>query len=372
MTLRTALLLLLAICPCLLPGCGFLGGDSSHRDGTKTVELLSHSEGPVKVTVTSSTDRIQAGKTATLTLRVEADAGVSVQLDDYAKALETSENRFEYRVVQSRLRPPVKTATGRIEWSNEYDMEFILAGDYELPPVSLTALPAPIPQDAPAHRGDDEGDRNMENPHEPTEIKTERIKVLVHETGAGGLTAEELQQIPTLSPVELPGPWHVWRWVIAAALLAAFALAFVGYRRWNRMRAGEIIVIPAHEWARREIARLLADDLIARDRRQEYFYRLSDIVRGYIERRFSVAAPEMTTEEFFRWMSTDRRFDPKDREELVEFMNACDVVKYARHEPTSEEARLALDRAVDYIERTRERLVGPAAAPDEQVRERAA
>ncbi len=42
---------------------------------------------------------------------------------------------------------------------------------------------------------------------------------------------------------------------------------------------------------------LAAEGLIERGQIQSFHYRISDIVRGYVERRFTVAAPEMTTEE---------------------------------------------------------------------------
>jgi hypothetical protein len=113
--------------------------------------------------------------------------------------------------------------------------------------------------------------------------------------------------------------------------------------------------VPAHVWARLQLDELLADDLIERGQVQEFYYRISGIVRGYIERRFHVSAPEMTTEEFLAAAGTDRRFEPEQTQSLHEFLTQCDLVKYARHAPASHEAREAIRAAEDFIQRTRER-----------------
>ncbi len=356
-------------------GCDLLGKNSNSNDKTSATELLSKAEGPIKLTVSSHETQFETGKTAKLTLKVEADAGTSVQIADYAKALENSENHFEYRVAQSRTKPPVKNAAGKVEWVNEYDVEFILAGDYEIPAVSLT-----YSTDSSAANSQPNSGATTSTPPTPapvqaaTEFKTEAIKINVREATVGGISDQDLQKIPKLSPVELPSPWRIWRWVIAGAVIAVFILGLVYYRKQQRMKAEEVIIIPAHEWARLQIAKLLVDDLLSRSLVQEFYYRVSDIVRGYIERRFAVAAPEMTTEEFLVSLSKDRRFGEKDRNELNEFMNACDIVKYARHQPTTAEANAMLDAATDYIERTRERLnqTHDGAAQGEQLQEQAA
>jgi hypothetical protein len=106
-------------------------------------------------------------------------------------------------------------------------------------------------------------------------------------------------------------------------------------------------------WARQQIAALVADKLIPQGRVQEFYYRISGIVRGYIERRYEVLAMEMTTEEFLTAAATDARFGERATTELNRFLGACDLVKYARHEPASAEADALLQTAGEFVERTR-------------------
>ena len=113
------------------------------------------------------------------------------------------------------------------------------------------------------------------------------------------------------------------------------------------------MLIPAHEWAYSQIAALIADDLVGQGRLQMFFYRISYIVRGYVERRFSVSAPEMTTEEVLSAAAADARCGPSTTSELDGFLSACDLVKYARHEPTDAECDGVLRAARGMIESTR-------------------
>ena len=78
-------------------------------------------------------------------------------------------------------------------------------------------------------------------------------------------------------------------------------------------------------------------------------------MRGYIERRFDVSAPEMTTEEFLAAAACDSRFGSGTTDELKRFLTACDLVKYACHLPATVEADAALNAAADFVEHTRAR-----------------
>jgi len=190
---------------------------------------------------------------------------------------------------------------------------------------------------------------------EPTKLETEPIKVIVSGPDAAQLTEAELAKITVLDPVELRRPWS-HRWWIAAIIALALVLPIVALTHRSRRNAVEqAFVLPAHEWAWRQIALLIADDLIAKSRVQEFYYRISDVVRGYIERRFAVSAAEMTTEEFLIAAATDHRFNKVHREELSRFLQACDLVKYARHVPHSGEADSLLAATRHFIEQTRER-----------------
>jgi len=62
---------------------------------------------------------------------------------------------------------------------------------------------------------------------------------------------------------------------------------------------------------------------------KQYYIELSDIVRHYLENRFTIAAPEMTTEEFLAFLQESYVLSGSHKDLLKEFLSFCDMVKHA-------------------------------------------
>jgi hypothetical protein len=80
---------------------------------------------------------------------------------------------------------------------------------------------------------------------------------------------------------------------------------------------------------------------------------LSDIVRTYIEARFEIRAPEMTTEEFLIFTYASEKLNDKQRAFLGELLQSSDMVKFAKFVPSMDHARDNLRLARTFIEETR-------------------
>ena len=85
-----------------------------------------------------------------------------------------------------------------------------------------------------------------------------------------------------------------------------------------------------------------------------WYVELSDIVRRYIEERFAVRAPELTTEEFLLEAGRSADLKQPHRELLSDFLARCDRVKFARYSPEADESRDALAVAERFLSETRE------------------
>lgn len=340
--LSLALGLLLVVCGC---------ADNTNKDTTPVATPVSStSADDVDLSVFASTNAPQVEAPVTITVSATYPAGFDLTLPDYSRSLEQSDKRFEFRVLSSSSSPPTLRPDGKLERSTTCRVEFLLPGEFEFPAAAATYAPLVATDKQNTESGSDS--------NKPKEIKTEVIKFAVQTSGGRELTSEDIVKLPELSPVDLHRPLYerVSVWLLASgAVVCAAAVLILTRRRRHAIEAA--IIIPAHEWARRELTSLIARKLVENGLVQEFYYGLSGIVRGYIERRFHVAAPEMTTEEFLLTMTRDHRFESVDRSELVDFMTSCDYVKYARHQPTSAESNAAVEAAVSYIERTRERLV---------------
>ncbi len=166
----------------------------------------------------------------------------------------------------------------------------------------------------------------------------------------GRVAVEDVRDIK--GPVAVPHDYRPLLW-IAAAVLAVAALGGLLYRLFSRRgRVPLIIPRPAHEVALEALAKLQAARLIEEGRHEEFYVRLSDIVRTYLEVRFRLRAPEMTTEEFLQAAQRDPQLAPPQRSLLSTFLSEADLVKFARYVPESSDAERAYRAAGEFVRST--------------------
>ncbi len=161
-----------------------------------------------------------------------------------------------------------------------------------------------------------------------------------------------------IPPVPLKKNYFRLYIIIAIALgvlgIAGGVILFL-YRRKHRRRIEFVPEpLPAHEIAYGELENLRAMGLTAKGRIKEYYYRLSNIVRHYIENRFRLMAPERTTEEFLAEMITTHKLEQRHKQLISNFLEHCDLVKYAKYGPNNQEIEGAFDSAKRLVDETRE------------------
>ncbi len=153
-------------------------------------------------------------------------------------------------------------------------------------------------------------------------------------------------------PVGIPGEW-LWLWV-AGGCIVFFALVvwfFVLLR--NRKQVSVEPLKPAWARALDAILKIEKAGYVQNGQTKEYYYELSYVIRWYIEERLGVRAPEMTTEEFMHAVRYSDKLTHDQQGFLRDFLNASDMVKFAKFVPTPEEMYRALRLARVFVEDTR-------------------
>jgi hypothetical protein len=159
-------------------------------------------------------------------------------------------------------------------------------------------------------------------------------------------------------PVEIASGWAWAAWLLGSLVL--LALLYFAWRYWQKNR-GKVAApppVPAHVRARQKLADALA--LIAQPK--AFCIAVSDTLRWYLEERFDFRAPERTTEEFLHELKATTLLTPDQKDSLVEFLNQCDLVKFAKYEPGESELRGLHASAVRLVEET-EPMVNEAGEP---------
>ena len=158
-------------------------------------------------------------------------------------------------------------------------------------------------------------------------------------------------------PLEIPSGWAWLLW--AAAALAVAALLYAGWRYWRRKQAERppVPVIPPHIRAKQKLHEALG--LLAEPR--PFCILVSDTIRQYLEERFDFHAPERTTEEFLYELQGTNLLTPDQKTSLGEFLERCDLVKFARYEPREPELRDLHASALRLVEETEPVSLPPGA-----------
>jgi hypothetical protein len=82
---------------------------------------------------------------------------------------------------------------------------------------------------------------------------------------------------------------------------------------------------------------------------EEFFVRLTDILRRYCEARFGIRATETTTPEFLAMIRGDSTLSAEQRRALEDFLRAADEVKFAKGDATQEQLLGALRTARQFV-----------------------
>lgn len=88
---------------------------------------------------------------------------------------------------------------------------------------------------------------------------------------------------------------------------------------------------------------------LSSDDREARYLSLVQIIRVYIEERYGLNAPTLTTEEFLSNSLESSFFDQTTHKQLKEFLLHTDQVKFAKHNPTQEEWDDAFEAAKKFI-----------------------
>jgi len=159
-------------------------------------------------------------------------------------------------------------------------------------------------------------------------------------------------------PVDIPNPW-AWVWWTLAVLVAA-GLFWLAWRHWQKRRAAlkAVPMIPPHARARLKLNEALA--LIHQPR--PFCILVSDTIRFYLEERFDFRAPERTTEEFLYELQATHLLTQEQKRSLGEFLQRCDLVKFARYEPGEPELQDLHNAALRLVDETEPGLMAVRAA----------
>ena len=174
-----------------------------------------------------------------------------------------------------------------------------------------------------------------------------------------------------------PFQWSDWSltfW-LSVVLLVLLALCYYLYLRFkdNKPIISRIRIVKRllpHQKALKEIEQIKADKMVASENSKEYYTKLTDTLRKYIEERYGFCAMEMTSSEIIEKLTATQ--DESALSELRHLFLTADLVKFAKYSTLINENDQNLVNAIEFINQTKlenvpvEEVVKPQLTEEDQ------
>jgi len=158
-------------------------------------------------------------------------------------------------------------------------------------------------------------------------------------------------------PIQVPVSFaEIYPFILIAIGIAAITY-FIVYLLRRRKRKEPVFSItrpqePAHLIALRELDELKEAKLWQSNEYKQYYTRLTEIIRLYIERRFNIPAMEQTTYDIMLSWKNAGYNDRNLYDILKQLLNLADLVKFAKEKPLPSENEINLNNAYVFVRNT--------------------
>lgn len=299
----------------------------------------------VRVTLEADRDTISVTERVRLTLTVEAPPQVLITFPEVPETL------GPFTVLGRKKGQTVTADQDGAARKRSYLLEPKRAGQLTVPPLSLTAQDPSTVISTTCYYFLECDDRTSPGfSARPRLITTEPLTITVTSVVPEGADLFAPRDIAPPVAVAAPpaSPWW-WQGPALALLLVPLAVLAWWLVAWRPRRAGAARRRAAHAMALAALRNLVLDPAKV----EEFYVRLSDILRRYADWRFAVPAPVQTTEES---MVSMRAIDGQGKP-LGALLRAADKVKFARDRPDPDAMRSALAGATTFVEQTADEAV---------------
>ena len=147
----------------------------------------------------------------------------------------------------------------------------------------------------------------------------------------------------------------IWILILVGIVLAIFVFLFCKKKKKaEELKEPTEITIDPYEEALQAIQELQANKTQLEPK--PFVFRLSEILRIYVQRRFKMPAMELTGEEFIVEIVSNPFFSGNYEKLLRDFVNLGDRVKYSKETTEKSQINLLLESAIHFVKDSHNRL----------------
>jgi hypothetical protein len=154
--------------------------------------------------------------------------------------------------------------------------------------------------------------------------------------------AQEFHEIAPPVDYSLIPPWMILMGTLVALSIVAATAWFIirSRRRQIPIRSPRERTLELLDRMQNEIEELSP---------YQFSIRISDILRQYATEQYNLPVTRQTSIEFLNLIKTASPFSDDEKMLLEDFLNRCDLIKFARYQATTADSRLLLEEATRFV-----------------------
>jgi hypothetical protein len=154
--------------------------------------------------------------------------------------------------------------------------------------------------------------------------------------------AQDFHDIAPPVDYSLIPPWVIFLGTFAALTIAGLIVWFI-----IRSRKRVVPMKSARERALDLLERMQSD--VEKMQPYRFSIRVSDALRRYVTEQFNLPVTRQTSVEFLNGLTKASPFSEEEKSLLEDFLNRCDLIKFARYEATAADSTLLLEEAIRFV-----------------------
>ena len=281
----------------------------------------------VKFGIALERDSIWLGDQVKLLLMVEQPAGIKISFPQVPDSIRKIE------ILQKSKIDTSKMDGGKLQLKQTYLITCFDSGAHYIPPFYFRLVNNGVADSAKTR------DLTLFVKFPPVDLKKGPVDI----------------KKPFSAPITLKeiAPW-LFGIILIGAIVFLIIYALSRYRKNKSLfQRPPKPKLPPHVIALQELEKLKGEQLWQQDKVKDYYTRLTDIVRVYIEDRFGVPAMESTTFEILAdFKAGDSHLNAKAFSELQEILELADFVKFAKLTPYPDDNQKMLNNAYLFVNET--------------------
>jgi hypothetical protein len=284
----------------------------------------------IRVTSAPDTSAILIGDRTGFTVTAEIPAGLSGEMNSAGDTI-----AGKILVLHRYPRDTTRLTDGALRIIDRYLITSFDSGTYEIPPFFAERV---------------SGDSLIRYYSEYSSLRVLRPDIVLQDT------TDVIFDIvpPRTAPVTFS---EVLPWIIIALIASALVYLLARFLPRNPLKRFVKPVPPpepAHIIALRELKALREGELWQKGEVKEYYSRLSDILRRYIDNRYGISSPELTTDETVRMLQRAAVTTPGQMGLVKEVLSLSDMVKFAKYLPAAVIHESAYGNSHRFVDETQE------------------